>query len=53
MAVNDPNTEYFRIDNVTDRNNVGSVIVNEANLRYYEPAPRRSMSVGVQAALTF
>ena len=46
-------SEYFRIDNLTDRNYVGSVIVNEANLRYYEPAPRRSMSVGIQASLTF
>ena len=46
-------TEYLRVDNVGDRNYVGSVIVNETNRRYYEPAPRRSMTVGVQAALTF
>jgi iron complex outermembrane recepter protein len=46
-------TEYFRVDNVGDRNYVGSVIVNEANRRYYEPAPRRNMTVGIQAALTF
>jgi iron complex outermembrane recepter protein len=46
-------TEFARIDNVGDRNYVGSVIVNETNRRYYEPAPRRSMSLGIQAVLTF
>jgi iron complex outermembrane recepter protein len=46
-------TEYVRVDNIADRTYAGSVIVNETNARYYEPAPRRSMSVGVQAALTF
>ena len=46
-------TEYLRVDNVGDRNYVGSVIVNETNRRYYEPAPRRNMTVGIQAALTF
>jgi hypothetical protein len=29
------------------------VIVNETSFRYFEPAPRRNMSVGLQAALTF
>jgi len=46
-------TEYVRMDNVTDRNYVGSVIVNEANGRFYEPSPRRSMSGGIQASLQF
>ncbi len=46
-------TEFVRVDNVTDRNYVGSVIVNEGNGRYYEPAPRRSMLLGVQASLQF
>jgi iron complex outermembrane receptor protein len=46
-------TEFLRVDNVGDRNYVGSVIVNETNRRYYEPAPRRNMTVGIQAALTF
>jgi iron complex outermembrane receptor protein len=46
-------TEFLRIDNLTDRNYVGSVIVNETNGRYYEPSPRRNMSVGVQARLQF
>jgi iron complex outermembrane recepter protein len=46
-------TEFVRVDNLTDRNYVGSVIVNDANSRYYEPSPRRNMTVGVQARLQF
>ena len=46
-------SEFLRVDNVGDRNYAGSVIVNENNARYYEPSPRRNMSVGVQAALQF
>jgi len=38
---------------VGDRNYVGSVIVNETNFRYFEPAPRRNMSAGIQASLQF
>ena len=38
---------------VGDRNYVGSVIVNEINFRYFEPAPRRNMSAGIQASLQF
>jgi iron complex outermembrane receptor protein len=46
-------TEFVRIDNVTDKNYVGSVIVNAGNARYYEPSPRRNMTIGVQANLGF
>jgi iron complex outermembrane receptor protein len=46
-------TEFVRIDNVTDKNYVGSVIVNEGNARYYEPSPRRNMTIGLQANLRF
>jgi iron complex outermembrane recepter protein len=46
-------TEYLRIDNLTDKQYVGSVIVNDTNQRYYEPSPQRSMTVGVQAKLQF
>lgn len=34
-----------RVDNLLDRHDVGSVIVNESNGRYYEPAPGRSVMV--------
>ena len=46
-------TEFLRIDNLTDRNYAGSVIVNDGNGRYYEPSPRRNMTVGVQASVQF
>ena len=46
-------TEFLRVDNVTDRQYIGSVIVAEANGRFYEPAPSRNALVGVQARLQF
>ncbi|HEX7221399.1 MAG TPA: TonB-dependent receptor [Burkholderiales bacterium] len=46
-------SEYVRMDNIGDRDYVGSVIVNEGNGRFYEPSPRRNMSVGIQATLQF
>jgi iron complex outermembrane receptor protein len=46
-------TEFVRIDNLADRNYAGSVIVNDGNGRYYEPSPRRNMTVGVQASVQF
>jgi iron complex outermembrane receptor protein len=46
-------TEFLRVDNVGDKAYVGSVVVNDANGRYYEPAPRRNMLLGLQAGLQF
>ena len=46
-------SEFVRVDNVTAREYIGSVIVSEGNLRYYEPAPTRNWTVGVQASLQF
>jgi iron complex outermembrane receptor protein len=46
-------SEYARMDNLTDRRYVGSVIVNEGNGRFYEPSPRRAFAAGVQAAFSF
>ena len=37
-----------RIDNLTDRSYVGSVIVNEGNSRFYEPGAPRSWYVGLK-----
>ncbi len=45
--------EFLRIDNLGEKAYVGSVIVNDGNDRYYEPAPRRSVLVGVQASSEF
>ena len=38
---------FARIDNLLDRRAIGSVIVNEGNGRYFEPAPGRGWSLGV------
>lgn len=40
---------FFRVDNVLDARTIGSVIVNESNGRYFEPAPGRSWTVGLDA----
>jgi iron complex outermembrane receptor protein len=45
--------EFARIDNVIDRAYVGSVIVNEGNRRFFEPAPGRAWLVGLNAAYAF
>jgi iron complex outermembrane recepter protein len=45
--------EFLRVDNLADRNYVGSVIVNEGNRRYFEPAPGRTWLLGVNAAYAF
>ncbi len=44
---------FGRVDNLFDRNYVGSVIVNESNGRYYEPAPGRNYSVGLTVSYAF
>jgi iron complex outermembrane receptor protein len=46
-------SEFARVDNVGDKQYIGSVIVSEANSRFYEPAPTRNALVGVQASLQF
>jgi iron complex outermembrane receptor protein len=38
---------FARVDNALDRHYIGSVIVNDGNGRYYEPAPGRSFMLGV------
>ncbi len=45
--------EYVRIDNITDRQYVGSVIVADANSRFYEPSPGRNWLLGANASLSF
>jgi len=46
-------SEFIRLDDFTNRSYVGSVIVNETNFRYFEPAPRRSIGGGIQASVQF
>jgi len=44
-------SEFARIDNLANRAYVGSVIVNETNTRFFEPAPGRTAYVMFNAAL--
>ena len=38
---------FLRIDNLLDGDHVGSVIVNDGNGRHFEPAPPRSVTLGI------
>lgn len=44
---------FVRVDNLFDRQYVGSVIVGDSNNRYYESAPGRNWLAGVGARYTF
>jgi iron complex outermembrane recepter protein len=44
---------YVRGDNLADRRIVGSVIVNEANQRFFEPALPRRVTVGFNGTIRF
>jgi iron complex outermembrane receptor protein len=46
-------TEYARIDNIFDESYIGSVRVNDANSRFFEPAPGRNWIMGVKANYLF
>lgn len=45
--------EFVRINNLLDRQYVGSVIVGDANKRYYEGAPGRNWMAGIGANYAF
>ena len=44
-------TGFARVDNLFDRHYAGSVIVNETNGRFFEPAPGRTFTVGLSASI--
>jgi iron complex outermembrane receptor protein len=44
---------FARLDNLADRRCVGSVIVNDSNSRFFEPAPGRTWFAGVAAGYRF
>ena len=46
-------TEYARIDNLFDKDYIGSIRVNDTNTRFFEPAPGRNWIAGVKATYTF
>ena len=45
--------EFLRIDNLGDRKYAGSVIVNEGNSNFFEPAPGRNYLLGMTASYGF
>ena len=45
--------QFLRVENLTNRRYAGSVVVNDANLRFFEPAPGRNIVIGAQAKLGF
>ena len=45
--------EFLRLDNLADKSYIGSVIVNEGNQRYFEPAPGRTWLLGASAVYAF
>ncbi|MEY2633734.1 MAG: hypothetical protein RIR00_2388 [Pseudomonadota bacterium] len=44
---------FARLDNVFDRNYIGSVVVGDSNGRYYEAAPGRNWLLGLNARYNF
>jgi iron complex outermembrane receptor protein len=44
-------TAYARIDNLTDKHYVGSVIVNQSAKQFYEPAPGRNWTLGLRYSM--
>ncbi len=45
--------EFLRVDNAADMKYAGSVIVNDGNGRFFEPAPGRNTLVGMTASYGF
>lgn len=45
--------EFVRIDNLFDKKYAGSVIVNEGNSRFFEPAAERNYSLGITGSYEF
>lgn len=46
-------TEYARVDNLFDKDYIGSIRVNDTNTRFFEPAPGRNWIAGVKATYAF
>ncbi|MDB5806147.1 MAG: TonB-dependent receptor [Betaproteobacteria bacterium] len=46
-------SEFARVDNIGNHQYVGSILVNDANGRFFEPAPGRNYTVGMSASYKF
>ena len=51
MAITVSTLLWARLDNVLDRNYAGSLVVNDGNGRFFEPAAGRRFMVGLRAQL--
>ena len=45
--------EYIRVENIFDKEYIGSIRVNDANLRFFEPAADRNYLLGLSASYKF
>ena len=45
--------EYIRVENIFDKDYIGSVRVNDSNLRFFEPAAGRNYLLGLSAQYKF
>lgn len=46
-------SEFLRLENITDKEYIGSVRVNDSNSRFYEPAMGRAWMLGINANYRF
>ena len=46
-------SEFLRVENIFDKQYIGSVRINDSNARYFEPSPGRNYLVGVNASYQF
>lgn len=46
-------SQWLRVDNLTDKTYVGSVVVNQGSGRAFEPAPGRQLSAGLRVTRAF
>lgn len=46
-------SEYVRVENIFDKDYIGSVRINDSNLRFYEPAAGRNYLFGLNARYQF
>ena len=46
-------SEYIRVENMFDKDYIGSVRINDGNLRFFEPAAGRNYLIGLSAQYKF
>ena len=46
-------SEFLRVENIADKDYIGSIRVNDTNNRFFEPSPGRNWMVGVNANYRF